>query len=53
MSRHLFVTIIQVIGALCIAAAAWGLYDGWAAVGAFGAALLTISELGSRRQAPP
>lgn len=47
---------LQLVGLACIIVAAWMIRDGWAALGVFGVALVTVAELVDRRltgQSPP
>jgi hypothetical protein len=41
--------LLQAIGAACLILSAWAIHGGWYAIGAFGLALLALTELTARR----
>lgn len=47
--RPMEIALVQAVGVICVVIAAWGAYDGWAALGAFGISLLVVAELVGRR----
>jgi hypothetical protein len=49
---HAPLAILQLIGLLCILFSVWAVYDGWVALGVFGAVLIALCELIVRRLMP-
>jgi hypothetical protein len=49
---HIPLAVLQLVGLVCVMAAAWAIWDGWTALGVFGALLIALCELIVRRFVP-